>query len=182
MARRAAVVEERHQTARTPVSSPPATGPLLPKGITPGRPPVWTRRQLIDGMRWRTRTSVPWRRVPERYGPWDRVHALFRRRQREGAWVGIGGDPSAPARSWATPKETGPGASKQGANVVVVVAEVCLIASLVASGAEHRSNGPARARMAAPGGFVVLSYARPGCPSLETSCDPDPRCLASLWR
>ncbi|MET8565506.1 transposase [Streptomyces flaveolus] len=47
--------------------------PLLPRGIKPGRPQVWTRRQLTDGIRWRTRTGAPWRDVPERYGPWDRV-------------------------------------------------------------------------------------------------------------
>ncbi|WP_433440131.1 transposase [Nonomuraea sp. CA-141351] len=28
--------------------------------------------QLIDGIRWRTRTGTPWRDVPERYGPWGR--------------------------------------------------------------------------------------------------------------
>ncbi|MFJ8696855.1 transposase, partial [Streptomyces roseolilacinus] len=39
--------------------------PLLPTGIKPGRPQVWTRRQLIDGIRWRTRTGAPWRDVPE---------------------------------------------------------------------------------------------------------------------
>ncbi|MFD8667660.1 IS5 family transposase [Streptomyces microflavus] len=61
--------------------------PLLPKGIKPGRPPVWTRRQLIDGIRWRTRTGAPWRDVPERYGPWDRVYDLFRRWQRDGTWA-----------------------------------------------------------------------------------------------
>ncbi|MFF8648382.1 transposase [Streptomyces griseoluteus] len=43
--------------------------PLLPLGIKPGRPQVWTRRQLIDGIRRRTRTGAPWRDVPERYGP-----------------------------------------------------------------------------------------------------------------
>ncbi|WP_435838247.1 transposase [Streptomyces chrestomyceticus] len=37
--------------------------PLLPTGIKPGRPQVWTRRQLIDGIRWRTRTGAPWRDV-----------------------------------------------------------------------------------------------------------------------
>jgi transposase len=31
--------------------------PLLPKGKKPGRPPKWSRRQLIDGIRWRTRAS-----------------------------------------------------------------------------------------------------------------------------
>ncbi|MFE6365911.1 transposase [Streptomyces sp. NPDC057806] len=60
--------------------------PLLPLGKKPGRPPVWTRRQLIDGIRWRTRTGAPWRDVPERYGPWDRAYDLFRRWQRDGTW------------------------------------------------------------------------------------------------
>ncbi|MFE6806332.1 transposase [Streptomyces sp. NPDC057681] len=32
--------------------------PLLPQGIKPGRPALWTRRQLIDGIRWRTRTGA----------------------------------------------------------------------------------------------------------------------------
>ncbi|MEU0969190.1 transposase, partial [Streptomyces sp. NPDC005917] len=38
----------------------------LPKGAKPGRPPVWPRRQLIDGIRFRVRTGVPWRDVPPR--------------------------------------------------------------------------------------------------------------------
>jgi transposase len=50
---------------------------------------VWTRRQLIDGIRWRTRTGAPWRDVPERYGPWDRAYDLFRRWQRDGTWARI---------------------------------------------------------------------------------------------
>ncbi|WP_369148967.1 IS5 family transposase [Streptomyces sp. R44] len=63
--------------------------PLLPRGIKPGRPPVWTRRQLIDGIRWRTPDRRPWRDVPERYGPWDRGYDLFRRWQRDGTWARI---------------------------------------------------------------------------------------------
>ncbi|MFB6991316.1 transposase [Streptomyces sp. NPDC056178] len=50
--------------------------PLLPRGKKPGRPPTWSRRQLIDGIRWRTRTGAPWRDVPERYGPWGRAYDL----------------------------------------------------------------------------------------------------------
>ena len=38
--------------------------PLLPRGKKPGRPPERTKRQLIDGIRWRTRTGAPWRDVP----------------------------------------------------------------------------------------------------------------------
>ncbi|GGX52873.1 IS5 family transposase [Streptomyces noursei] len=63
--------------------------PLLPQGIKRGRPPVWTRRQLIDGIRWRTRTGAPWRDVPDRYGPWDRAYDLFRRWQRDRTWKRI---------------------------------------------------------------------------------------------
>ncbi|MFF7035986.1 MULTISPECIES: IS5 family transposase [Streptomyces griseus group] len=60
--------------------------PLLPKGARLGRPPVWPRRQLIDGIRFRVRTGVPWRDVPAEYGPWSRVYDLFRRWQRNGSW------------------------------------------------------------------------------------------------
>ncbi|WP_434093279.1 IS5 family transposase [Streptomyces humidus] len=63
--------------------------PLLPAGKKPGRPQTWTRRQLIDGIRWRTRAGAPWRDVPERYGPWDRAYDLFRRWQRDGTWKQI---------------------------------------------------------------------------------------------
>jgi transposase len=58
--------------------------PLLPAASGRGRPRMWTRRQLIDGIRWRTRAGTPWRDVPERYGSWQSVYGLFRRWQREG--------------------------------------------------------------------------------------------------
>ena len=60
--------------------------PLLPKGTKPGRPPKWSKRQLIDGIRWRVRVGAPWRDVPARYGPWQSVYGLFRRWQRHGTW------------------------------------------------------------------------------------------------
>ncbi|MFF3878333.1 IS5 family transposase [Streptomyces sp. NPDC001978] len=60
--------------------------PLLPKGKKPGRPPTWARRQLIDGIRFRVRTGVPWRDLPAEYGPWGWVYDLFRRWQRDGTW------------------------------------------------------------------------------------------------
>lgn len=60
--------------------------PLLPKGTKAGWPPVWPRRRLIDGIRFRVRTGVPWRDVPIEYGPWGWVYDLFRRWQRDGTW------------------------------------------------------------------------------------------------
>src|SRR5215213_8700548 len=63
--------------------------PLLPTGKKSGRPPRWSKRQLINGIRWRTRTGAPWRDVPARYGPWQTVYGLFRRWQRDGTWQQI---------------------------------------------------------------------------------------------
>ncbi|MEU2036692.1 IS5 family transposase [Nocardia amamiensis] len=63
--------------------------PLLPRGKKAGRPPTWTKRQLIDGLRWRTRVGSPWRDIPPQYGSWQAIYALFRRWQRAGAWAFI---------------------------------------------------------------------------------------------
>ncbi len=60
--------------------------PLLPGGKRPGRPSQWSRRQLIDGIRWRVRVGAPWRDVPACYGSWQAVYAVFRRWQRAGVW------------------------------------------------------------------------------------------------
>ncbi|MCE7001901.1 IS5 family transposase [Kibdelosporangium philippinense] len=62
---------------------------LLPVGRKPGRPPKWTKRQLIDGIRWRIRVGAPWRDVPPAYGSWQTVYGLFRRWQRAGVWQRI---------------------------------------------------------------------------------------------
>ncbi|GGM63495.1 hypothetical protein GCM10011608_55960 [Micromonospora sonchi] len=59
---------------------------MLPKGRRRGRPPKWSRRLLVDGIRWRTRVGCPWRDVPECYGRWQTVYGLFRRWQRHGTW------------------------------------------------------------------------------------------------
>ncbi len=63
--------------------------PLLPKGARAGLQPARPRRRLIDGIRFRVRTGVPWRDVPAEYGPWGRVCDLFRRWQRNGTWQRI---------------------------------------------------------------------------------------------
>ena len=60
--------------------------PLLPAPLRLGRPSLWSRRQLIDGIRWRVRTGVPWRDMPAVYGSWAAAYGLFRRWQRAGVW------------------------------------------------------------------------------------------------
>ena len=66
-----------------------ALEPLLPLARRPGRPPTWTKRQLIDGIRWRIRAGTPWRDIPDCYGSWSAAYALFRRWQRDGTWARI---------------------------------------------------------------------------------------------
>lgn len=66
-----------------------ALAPLLPAPTVRGRPPKWTRRQLIDGIRWRIRIGSPWRDVPAEYAPWQTIYGLFRRWQRDGTWEKI---------------------------------------------------------------------------------------------
>lgn len=63
--------------------------PLLPVPSRPGRPSLWSKRQLIDGVRWRVRTGAPWRDMPAEYGSWAAAYGLFRRWQRSGAWQRI---------------------------------------------------------------------------------------------
>ncbi|MFI0425300.1 IS5 family transposase [Spongiactinospora sp. 9N601] len=63
--------------------------PLLPAPKRSGRPPLFGKRQLIDGIRWRVRTGAPWRDVPPCYGSWPAVYALFRRFARAGTWQQI---------------------------------------------------------------------------------------------
>lgn len=63
--------------------------PLLPAPKRSGRPSLFSKRQLIDGMRWRVRAGAPWRDVPVCYGSWSAVYALFRRWQRDGTWLVI---------------------------------------------------------------------------------------------
>ena len=63
--------------------------PLLPVAKKSGRPSKWTKRQLIDGIRWRVRVGAPWRDVPDCYGSWQAVYSLFRRWQRAGVWQQI---------------------------------------------------------------------------------------------
>lgn len=60
----------------------------MPKGKKSGRPPIWPRRQLINGIRCRAgRDAVAGRvRAVRAAGP---VYDLFRRWQRDGTWKRI---------------------------------------------------------------------------------------------
>ena len=60
--------------------------PLLPPP-PPGRGrPRRDDRTVVEGILWRLATGVPWRDLPERFGPWRTVYARFRRWQQAGVW------------------------------------------------------------------------------------------------
>jgi len=63
--------------------------PLLP-AMTPQRGGRWRdHRQILNGILFRVRSGVPWRDLPERYGPWETVYKRFARWQTDGTWARI---------------------------------------------------------------------------------------------
>ena len=59
--------------------------PLLPRGGARGG--RWSEhRKVINGVLFRVRTGVPWRDLPERFGPWETVYKRHRRWSADGTW------------------------------------------------------------------------------------------------
>jgi len=58
--------------------------PLLPRH-TSGKPRK-DDRLVLNGILWKLATGVPWRDLPERYGPWQSVYTRFRRWTVAGVW------------------------------------------------------------------------------------------------
>ena len=50
-----------------------------------GRPPIDDRR-FIEAVLWWRRTGVPWRDLPEAFGPWKSVFNRFDRWSKNGKW------------------------------------------------------------------------------------------------
>lgn len=46
-------------------------------------------RPIVDGMIWVLKTGVPWRDLPERFGPWKTVYERFRLWSQSGLWQKI---------------------------------------------------------------------------------------------
>ena len=72
--RRHALTDE--QWARIEPLLPTRTGPVAKLGD----------RSFIDPVLYRARTGVPWRDLPERFGPWKSVYNRFRNWSQRGVW------------------------------------------------------------------------------------------------
>src|SRR5215210_7508797 len=64
--------------------------PLLPpqQSGKKGRPYL-PHRQIINGILWPIRTGIPWRDIPERYGPYQTCYDRFVRFRKKGLWQNI---------------------------------------------------------------------------------------------
>ena len=62
--------------------------PLLPRADGRRRPGRPTRddRRVLNGIFFVLRTGIPWRDLPERYGPYTTVYNRFNRWARAGIW------------------------------------------------------------------------------------------------
>jgi len=61
------------------------------KDLLPGRAggvgrPAQDNRRFVEAVLFRYRAGIPWRDLPERYGPWKVVHTRFSRWARRGVW------------------------------------------------------------------------------------------------
>jgi transposase len=61
--------------------------PLLPDRM-PRRGGRWRdHRQVIEGIAFKYRVGVPWRDVPERFGPWQTLYERLSRWAADGTWA-----------------------------------------------------------------------------------------------
>jgi len=60
--------------------------PLIPTVKPGGRPPKWTRRQILDAMFYLVRSGCQWRLLPREFPPWKTVYHYFRLWRIDGTW------------------------------------------------------------------------------------------------
>jgi transposase len=62
--------------------------PVLPKTRT-GPRSILGDRLFIDAVLYRAKTGIPWRDLPERFGPWKTVYNRFANWARRGVWAKV---------------------------------------------------------------------------------------------
>lgn len=63
---------------------------LLPPERKPqGGRPAKSNRKILNAILYWLNTGIPWRDLPERYGPWQTVYSRFRTWTRAGVWERI---------------------------------------------------------------------------------------------
>jgi putative transposase len=60
--------------------------PLIPAAKPGGRPIVWPRRIILDGIFYVVRSGCQWRLLPREYPPWQTIYHYFRLWRINGLW------------------------------------------------------------------------------------------------
>ena len=60
--------------------------PYVPAISKIGRPPILTRRELLNAMLYVSVTTCGWRQLPGEFGPWQSVYHHYRRWKLKGSW------------------------------------------------------------------------------------------------
>jgi putative transposase len=60
--------------------------PLIPKAKRVGRPEKYGKREIVNGIRYLTRTGCAWRLLPHEFPPWVAVYHYFRAWRKDGTW------------------------------------------------------------------------------------------------
>lgn len=60
--------------------------PLMPCSDGQRGRPFRDHRQVVEGIVFRYRAGIPWRDLPERFGPWQTVWKRHRRLSKDGTW------------------------------------------------------------------------------------------------
>lgn len=63
--------------------------PLVPKAKPGGRPEEYSKRSVVNAIRYVARTGCQWRMLPHEYPPWSTVYKYFRRWSDDGTWERI---------------------------------------------------------------------------------------------
>lgn len=58
----------------------------MPVASAKGGRPFADHRLVVEAIVWRYRTGVPWRDLPERFGPWQTVWKRHARFSKDGTW------------------------------------------------------------------------------------------------
>jgi len=72
---RHALTDEQWERLRSLLPVPP-TGPEALRGD----------RNFVDAVLYRAKTGIPWRDLPERFGPWKTIYNRFDRWSKKGVW------------------------------------------------------------------------------------------------
>jgi transposase len=62
---------------------------MMPSATVKGGRPFQDHRRVVEGIIYRYRTGIPWRDLPESFGPWQTVWKRHRRFSGDGTWNSI---------------------------------------------------------------------------------------------